>query len=77
MAVRNFYLEAEIDGRKTDLHGGPQNKKGGMKVELYQRNKGEILHVATITCRERDGVLISNIHHKDSSITLEQRTERD
>ena len=29
MAVRNFYVEADIDGRQTMLGGGPRNKDGG------------------------------------------------
>lgn len=42
MAVRNFWIDAEIDGRKTELCGGPRAKDGGMEITVYQRNKGQI-----------------------------------
>lgn len=38
MAVRNFYVKANIDGRETTLAGGPANKDGGMRVNIYQRD---------------------------------------
>lgn len=77
MAVRNFYLEAEIDGRKTGLHGGPQGKKGGMQIHLYQRDKGQIKEVASIWCYEKDGTLRSEIFHNDTSLWIKTDTERD
>lgn len=42
MNVRNFYLKAKIDGRKTELKGGPARKDGGFYQTLYIRNAGEI-----------------------------------
>ena len=38
MAVRNFYVEADIEGRETMLGGGPRNKEGGMTTNIYQRD---------------------------------------
>ena len=40
MAVRNFYVEAIIDGRETDLGGGPRAKDGGTSINFYQRHHG-------------------------------------
>lgn len=42
MAVRPFYIEAQIDGRKTDLCGGTKSKDGDHTISLYQRSNGEI-----------------------------------
>lgn len=42
MAVRNWWIEANIDGRQTTLTGGPRSKDGGFQLNLYQRVKGEI-----------------------------------
>mgnify|MGYP004446703797 FL=1 len=42
MAVRNWWIEADIDGRQTTLTGGPRSKDGGFQLNLYQRVKGEI-----------------------------------
>lgn len=50
MAIRNFWIEVEIAGRKTKLKGGPANKLGGMKVTLYQRDKGTIHKSVTVDC---------------------------
>ena len=42
MAVRPFYINATIDGRKTDLAGGTRKKDGEMTTTVYQRDKGAI-----------------------------------
>lgn len=42
MSVRNFWIECGIDGRKTDLKGGPQSKDGGFAMEILMREKGTI-----------------------------------
>ena len=50
MAVRNFWIEVEIDGRKTKLTGGPTGKSGGMRINIYQRSNGEITKPVHINC---------------------------
>jgi len=42
MAVRNWWIEADVDGRKTPLSGGPRSKDGGFQLTIYQRVKGNI-----------------------------------
>lgn len=42
MEVRNFWIEAQIDGRTTELTGGPQNKEGGFTLRIKQRDNGSI-----------------------------------
>jgi hypothetical protein len=42
MAVRNFWLEADIDGRATSLEGGPRAKDGGLSATLKIRDGGGI-----------------------------------
>lgn len=41
MAMRSFYVEAEIEGRATNLSGGPKSKTGTQEVRVSQRDKGE------------------------------------
>lgn len=41
--VRNFWLDASIDGRSSDLSGGPVAKDGGFNLKLLQRSNGDIL----------------------------------
>lgn len=45
MAVRNWWIDAEIDGRQTDLAGGPRRTDGGFNLRLYQRDDGAIRSV--------------------------------
>lgn len=61
MAVRNFYVEAAIDGRSGKVAGGPAAKDGEMVVTIYQRDHGEIVKAFSIVCREKDGSLTSTV----------------
>ena len=51
MATRNYWINAEIDGRKTPLAGGPRGKDGGMDVTLLVREDGGISEAVRIACR--------------------------
>lgn len=61
MAVRNFWLDADIDGRATMLGGGPRSKDGGMDITVYQRNEGGILTAFRFRCREFNGALTTEV----------------
>ena len=62
MVVRNFYVEADIDGRATTLRGGPASKEGEMTIHVHQREDGCILRdVVTVVCKEHDGVLTTTV----------------
>ena len=61
MAIRNFWIEVEIDGRKTKLKGGPVSKDGEMKVKLYQRDEGAIHEAVDIVCKRVDDQLFTQI----------------
>lgn len=76
MAVRNFYVEANIDGRQTILGGGPKSKTGEMSVRLYQRDDGAITDALLIECKERDGVLITEVYDKDHKLIFTNETKR-
>lgn len=76
MAVRNFYVEANIDGRETTLGGGPKSKTGEMSVRLYQRSEGEISEALMIDCEERDGVLTTKVYDKDHNLLFTYETKR-
>jgi hypothetical protein len=43
MAVRNFYVAADIDGRHTELTGGPASKLGGFSLLITVRHDGGIV----------------------------------
>ena len=46
--VRNFWFEAEVDGKKKKLASGPVNKDGGICIRLLVRNKGEVAEAGHI-----------------------------
>lgn len=61
MSVRNFWIEAEIDGRKTDLSGGPRAKDGEMRIVISQREEGAIKKILVINCRVDGDELITYV----------------
>ena len=69
MAVRNFWVDADIDGRKTELSGGPASKEGGMKITIKQRDEGSIVTAFRIYCYEEDGELYSEVYRGGALVT--------
>jgi hypothetical protein len=56
--VRNFWLEADVDGRISTVAGGPRGKDGGITLRIYQRSGGEVKTALRIECHAcRDGTL--------------------
>jgi len=41
MAIRNFFIRGHIEGRKSEITGGPLSKSGGFVLEIWQRLKGQ------------------------------------
>lgn len=46
--VRNFFIEAEVDGRKTKAATGPASKDGGFRMTIYIRKDGAISNEAVV-----------------------------
>lgn len=76
MAVRNFWVDADIDGRKTTLSGGPASKEGGMSVVIKQRSNGGIVKAAVVHCYEVDGNLITDVVNNDGELVATFETKR-
>ena len=76
MAVRNFWVDADIDGRETMLSGGPRAKDGGMSVIIKQRSKGDITTSLRILCTEHNGSLITQVYDVNHKLIFEKETER-
>ena len=47
--VRNFWIEAEVDGRKTPIAFGPTGKDGGFSLTVFMRNEGEVERVVAMS----------------------------
>lgn len=65
MAVRNFYIDADIPGRAEHLKGGPRNSKDGMSIKLYVRELGSITTALDIDCTVDNDLLCIRV--KDSA----------
>jgi hypothetical protein len=61
MAMRNFWIEGDVDGRRTSLTGGPQSAGGGFSLTVYQRDEGESKVGARLTGRVVNGELILDV----------------
>lgn len=49
--VRNFWLEADVDDRRSLVIGGPRGKDGGITLRIYQRDNGAVRTALRIECR--------------------------
>ncbi|KKM88320.1 hypothetical protein LCGC14_1259900 [marine sediment metagenome] len=67
MAVRNFWIDTRIDGRKTDLSSGPRSRDGGFLQTIYMRDRGSILAAVSIRAYT----------HSDGTLTVEISAPRD
>lgn len=77
MAVRNFWVEANIDGRKTKLAGGPRSKNGGFSLTVFQRSQGSITRALIIDgFANEDGELNLSVRNGKDSQKLRVVTER-
>ena len=76
MAVRNFWVDASIDGRKTELSGGPKSKGGGMKVVIKQREEGSIVTALTVYCYEIGGELVTEVFNGEHELVATCETKR-
>lgn len=62
MALRNFWMTANVDGRANEITGGPRSRNGEMTIRLAQRQVGESLETVRIECQESGGVLETVVH---------------
>lgn len=72
MSVRPFYIEADIEGRQTNLTGGPRRKDGEARINIYQRDEGSITRPFYIEqySKQEDGVhkLVTDVYHNGEQI---------
>ena len=78
MATRNFWIDARIDGRETELCGGPRAKDGGMEITIMQREKGGKVKAFTISsCVDYEtGNLTTWVKDSNDNVVSKFETER-
>lgn len=76
MAIRNFWIECEIDGRKTTLTGGPQAKDGGFYLTIKMRDNGGITTPLEISGFTTDLGLTLRISNKRTHDSFAIHTKR-
>lgn len=77
MAVRNFWVEADIDGYKTKVQGGPRRKEDGMNLTIYQREDGEISTAFQVKCKVTpSGNLITSVFDDEGKLLTSFQTTR-
>jgi hypothetical protein len=47
--TRNFWIEANIDGRSSTLEGGPRGRRGEFSLVVYIRDNGSVLRAVTVS----------------------------
>ena len=76
MAVRNFWIEAHVDGRRTKLQGGPRGKDGGLYMRIYQRKEGGISLGVVVRAWAVGDKLILEVLDGTGRLVFEPETER-
>ena len=79
MAIRPFYMNAEIDGRSSSLSGGPKSKSGGQDITIYQRDNGSVITAFRVVSFSRmDGnrlVLTTQVLDKNNKVVAQEVTD--
>jgi len=71
--VRNFWIEIDVDGRKTRVALGPQGIKGGFKARVFVRDQGIVSKAGTMVgyCSTDNNVnLVVYFPKKDYFVTV-------
>ncbi len=78
MAVRNWWISANVDGKQEPLESGPRAKDGGFDMTIYQRNEGGIVTALYVSGYAlSDGKLRLEVDDGDKHAIYERVTERD
>ena len=46
--VRNFWVEMDVDGKRTQVATGPRRADGGFRLNIWMRDKGHVRKALTI-----------------------------
>jgi hypothetical protein len=76
VATRNFWIDAEIDGRKTTIASGPRSRDGGFDLSISMRDEGAVIRpLRVIGWCGSDGVLHLEVN-SNGTVIKEITTQR-
>lgn len=80
--VRNYWVAATIDGRRTPLTGGPRDASGGLELRILQKDRGNVITAAIVSgyvLRDPDGRtrLALEVTDRNGDVVLRSTTYRD
>lgn len=77
MAMRNWWIDGAIDGRATNMTGGPVHKDGGFILDIRQRDKGtSVLGASIAGYVDEEGKLHLIVRDNNNVQIFEYVTER-
>lgn len=75
--VRNFWIDADVDGYTNRFGAGPRNKEGGFDLSIKMRNDGEIETAIRITgIADENGNLGLIVWNGDDKLLTRIKTTR-
>lgn len=75
--VRNYWIEANIDGRPTRIAAGPRRKDGGFALSVLMRDQGGIVDALTVEgYADPDGTLTLNVFNADANNIYQRKAQR-
>lgn len=75
--VRNFWIDADVDGYANRFGAGPRNKEGGFDLSIKMRNDGEIETAIRITgIADENGNLGLIVWNGDDKLLTRIKTTR-
>lgn len=71
--VRNFWLDARIDGRRSRFASGPRSRDGGFVLDIYMRDRGGVpKEPLRVHGQCRDGRLSVVIEDGDDEVFIKE-----
>jgi len=77
VAVRNFWITVDVDGKRNALASGPQSAIGGFQATIEQRHNGTITRsLQIIGTADPSGALVLEVLDGNGKTLATHRTQR-
>ena len=72
--MRPFWLDANIEGRQTNLCGGPRRKDGSMSIDIRQRDNGNSVTAFKIECESDGKTCVTRVYNSNGALVATHTT---